>query len=961
MPDLLHGLRTAVADRYTVERELGHGGMAVVFLAQDLKHHRPVAIKVLRPELAAALGADRFLREIQIAARLTHPHILSLHDSGEAAGFLFYVMPYVAGESLRDRLNREKQLPVDEALHIAVQVTSALDYAHGHDVVHRDIKPENILLAGHEVLVADFGIARAITAAGGAQLTSTGMAVGTPAYMSPEQGAGESHVDGRSDLFSLGCVLYEMLAGTPPFVGPTAQAIQARRLTDPVPPLRTVRETVPAGVEQAIVRALAKVPADRFATPLQFGEALTLGVTATRTARRISRRTVGLIGAAAAAAAAVGAVLFSRSRTPRELDANLVAVAPFDVLATATLWHEGMADVLSPKLDGAGALRTVSPRIVVSRWHSRADRGSAADLGRATGARLVVFGQVVGTEGDSVRVTASLLDVASGAIVGEEIEVRAGGDQIDLLSDSLMVGLLRELGRTRPLGAVRFASIGSTSLPALKSFLQGEQYFRRQGWDSALAYYGRAIAHDSNFALALRRFWLTQWYNGESQDSVALAYARRAGALNHGLAPRESLLVAADSQWGVLLDWRRFPEGQWAHRLRVLAILEQAARRYPDDPEVWFELGEARVHFGSELGYTFRQMLDAFDHAIAADSGFAPAYITHNIPLALSLGDTAAVRRYEAGYQALPATARGSPSIGLEPRLMDPRQARSHEMDSTLDALSGDTLRAYLDEFIRSPDATETAIQLGRRLVARKGAGRGPIDTLEARQVLAYALAYRGHLREAYALAGTDQPTFLFADLALLGVVPAETVATVLAHRLLSYRGRDVLAALPWWANRHDAASLRRSVQLGDSLARPSSMKQNHWFWRCLAGAASAYLVLARSDTADALRRFAALGDSIAYPMYVRLTEAQLLAAQGREREAAVLLQPDYLDEPVPREVFRYLVRARVAERLGQRDQAIPAYQLVASLWRNADPELQPFVAEARAALRRLSAERVEP
>src|SRR5712691_9101040 len=222
-------LQAALADRYALERELGRGGMATVYLARDLRHGRPVAIKVLRPEIAATLGPERFLREIDTAARLTHPHILPLHDSGEAAGFLFYVMPYVEGESLRDRLSREKQLPLGDALQIAREVADALSYAHSHDVVHRDIKPENILFEAGHAVVTDFGIARAITAAGGETLTGTGIAVGTPAYMSPEQLAGGEHVDGRTDVYSLGCVLYEMLAGEPPFTGPTAQAIQARK------------------------------------------------------------------------------------------------------------------------------------------------------------------------------------------------------------------------------------------------------------------------------------------------------------------------------------------------------------------------------------------------------------------------------------------------------------------------------------------------------------------------------------------------------------------------------------------------------------------------------------------------------------------------------------------------------------------------------------------------------------
>ena len=273
MPDPLADLKAALAGRYTIERELGRGGMATVYLVHDLKHGRPVAVKVLRPDLAAALGPGRFLREIEIAARLTHPNILPLHESGEADRFLYYVMPYVEGESLRARLVRERQLRLDEALATARDVADALSYAHSHDVVHRDIKPENILLASDHALVADFGIARAITAAGGERLTETGLSVGTPGYMSPEQASGSSHLDGRSDQYSLACVVYEMFAGEPPYTGPTRQAIIAKQLTEPLPHLGTVR-AVPRTVEAALTRALAKVPADRYLTVSGFAEAL---------------------------------------------------------------------------------------------------------------------------------------------------------------------------------------------------------------------------------------------------------------------------------------------------------------------------------------------------------------------------------------------------------------------------------------------------------------------------------------------------------------------------------------------------------------------------------------------------------------------------------------------------------------------------------------------------------------
>ena len=266
MSGLLGRLQVALAERYKIEREIGRGGMATVFLAEDLKHRRPVALKVVSPDLAASLGTDRFLREIEIAARLTHPHILSLQDSGEADGMLYYVMPYVEGESLRGRLNRERQLPLDDALRISREVADALDYAHGRDVLHRDIKPENILFQSGHAVVSDFGIARAIRVAGVKRVTGTGIAVGTPGYMSPEQAGGVEQLDGRSDLYSLACVLYEMLAGDPPFTGWSAQAILARQAIEPVPRLRAVRDTVPEWLEQVVAKALAKAPADRFAT-----------------------------------------------------------------------------------------------------------------------------------------------------------------------------------------------------------------------------------------------------------------------------------------------------------------------------------------------------------------------------------------------------------------------------------------------------------------------------------------------------------------------------------------------------------------------------------------------------------------------------------------------------------------------------------------------------------------------
>ena len=274
MSDPVVRLNTALKGRYAIERELGEGGMATVYLADDIKHERKVALKVLKPELAAVVGAERFLAEIKTTANLQHPHILPLFDSGDADGFLFYVMPHVEGESLRERLDREHQLPVDDAVRIASDVAEALEYAHGHGVIHRDIKPANILIQAGRPVIADFGIALAVAQAGAGRITETGLSLGTPHYMSPEQATGDRDVDPRSDVYALGCVLYEMLAGQPPFSATTAQAVLVKILTADAPSITSERRTVPPHVGHALARALEKLPADRFTSAAEFAAAL---------------------------------------------------------------------------------------------------------------------------------------------------------------------------------------------------------------------------------------------------------------------------------------------------------------------------------------------------------------------------------------------------------------------------------------------------------------------------------------------------------------------------------------------------------------------------------------------------------------------------------------------------------------------------------------------------------------
>jgi len=961
--DLLARLQAALGHRYTIERELGRGGMATVYLAADLKHHRRVAIKVLKPELAAALGPDRFLREIETAARLNHPHILPLHDSGQAGGSLYYVMPYIEGESLRDRLEREGPLPLEDALRITRDVTSALSYAHGHDVVHRDIKPENILLSGGEAVVADFGIARAITAAAAGTLTETGIAIGTPGYMSPEQATESERLDGRSDIYSLGCMLYEMLAGEPPYTGANARSVIAKQLTDPVPSVRRLRDTIPPAIDGAVSKALAKAPADRFVTAAQFAEALTPSVTGPVRLRLTARR----ILAAGAVTAAVGALVLTvirwRAGVGPVLDPNLVAVAPFDVLdPKLDLWHEGLVDVLSRNLDGAGPLRTVSPTVVVRRWSGRADPTSAEELGRRTGARLTVFGNIVGAGLDTVRISASILDAASGNVVAQ-VERRDLTARMDRLSDSLTVALLRELGQTRPIAAVRLSSFGSTNLSALREFLRGEHFFRALALDSALAHYRDAIAADSTFAPALRRIYQVLWWQGH-QDSLWVTYAFRAAALNHHLAPRESLLVTIDSLAAAIngAHWQRATgTAVWNEGQRLYRTLEEATRRYPEDPEIWYNLGEARYHFGFGPGgsATQRQIREAMDRAIALDSGFAPAIVSHTIECALRSQDVAAAQRYTRAYLALGRAADFFPVVAYIEDQLEADRSAGRQGDSILAAMSGEQLLNTWFTLSGWPDTAEVDVSVARRLTEPRGVPIAGGDSSLAAVQLAYTLSYRGHLREALLAGGSQRPPWLVVEAALVGTIRPDSAGSEFARWLRDganwFGLDDTPLALPWWTTRKDTLALLAFLRRADEIERPAPGRGRAELWKYH----NPLLDWRHSAASDALDRFLALPDSLCpYCEDQRLISAQLLEARGREREAASLLDREIGHSPPSFwEPFWALERARVNERLGNRAKALAGYSFVAAVWMHAESELQPYVAEARAAVTRLSAE----
>ena len=484
--DQLARLQAALTGRYTIEHELGRGGMATVYLAQDLRHGRPIALKVLRPELAAALGPGRFLREIEIAARLTHPNILPLHDSGDAGGLLYYVMPYVDGESLRSRLAREGPLPLDQALEIAREVASALGYAHEHGVVHRDIKPENVLLESGHAVVADFGVARAVWELAGDRLTETGIAVGSPAYMSPEQAGAEERLDGRSDIYALGCVLYEMLVGEPPFTGPTPRAVAAKHLRQSVPSARITRPGVPAAVDRVIRTALAKVPADRFSDAAHFAAAL--AACAGQPGRRLApRRWTGVV-VAAALTVAVGRWAWARwSGSPSlpvpaaRLDPTHVAVLYFEDLSEGrTLRHVagGLTEDLIDQLGQVDALRVISSSGVAAYRERSVPLDSIA---RTLGVGTIVTGSV-GRSADRLRVAVRLIDAANGNQLRSQTLERPWGDLFvlrDAVAQQVSRFLREELGQEVQLRQRR-AATGSVAAWELV------QRAQRQ-WDDARA------------------------------------------------------------------------------------------------------------------------------------------------------------------------------------------------------------------------------------------------------------------------------------------------------------------------------------------------------------------------------------------------------------------------------------------------------------------------------------------
>ena len=951
MTDILERLRAALGERYAIERQAGEGGMATVWLARDLKHGREVAVKVLRPELGASIGTDRFLREIELAAKLQHPHIVPVYDSGAAQGVLYYVMPFVEGESLRDRLRRDGTLPIEEAQRYLQEVASALAYAHQRGIVHRDIKPENIMLSGGVAVVTDFGIARAMEA-GSENLTGIGMAIGTPAYMSPEQATAGDDVDARSDQYSLACVYYEMLTGKQPFTGPTAKAVMAQSLTGPRPKASASRQGLPPGLDAALARGLASEPSERFPTISGFAEA---AAQAANGGRRLSTPLLAGIGGLVLLLA-VGAWWLGRStaNSPVVKEAERIAILPFTASGPGVdVLGEGMVDLLATNLDAVGGISVVEPRRVLAEWRKKGgallDLDGSLEVGRDVGAEAVVLGSIVGT-GNSVRLAADLYAKDGTRLARAQQEGHP--DSVLALVDRLSVALLQDVWRSQePIPSLRVAALTTSSVPALRAYLDGERHYRRAEWDSAQAAFEEAIAQDSTFALAHYRMALTLGWNGgygsERDRQASDAAARHAARLPE----RERALLG-----GYRLFSGRDPS--------AADTLLRIAAANPADVDTWYLLGEARFHSRSVRGWTIEELYAPFDSVLALDSTLTPASI-HPFHLAVGTRDSLRFRRYAATVSggaspayaaAVDATRRmvwggsvteaesvtvarssiGAFAVVLASR-WDPRITPERLIDGLgrLMPMSGNANLASQIPFLRA----FLLVGLGR-----VAAFDTVVDSLYA---VAPQLARNVELGPLFM--GAAPPGWREARaVRFLGAVPEGPFVAALQATVRLQRGEHA-----------------RALRISDSLiALPVARFGGDDRWQDLARALRGWALLSTGDTVAGvaqmragLRLLSDWNNFLTGP--VRLVFARALTARPETRAEGVALLRNGFDGDIGLLGPAMYELGRAEELAGNRANAAEAYAQFIRLWADADSFLQPQVAEARLGLQRVTGEPV--
>ncbi len=833
MADTLDRLKTALQDRYAIERELGAGGMATVYLAEDLKLHRKVALKVLRPELASALGPDRFLQEIDIAAKLTHPHILGLHDCGEADGFLYYVMPYVEGQSLRDKLAKEGELPITEAVRILRDVVDALSHAHKHSVVHRDIKPDNVMLTERHALVTDFGVAKAVSEATGRhQLTTEGVALGTPAYMAPEQAAADPHIDHRADIYAVGAVAYELLTGRPPFTGTTQQEILASHVTKAVESVTEHRDSVPPALAELVMRCLKKKPADRWQTAeglLPQLEALVTpsgGVTPTGTmpVRQFAKRRWMMVGGMVAVAAVAAVLLGVLVRGPTSTTTHprtAVAVLPFENLSaeeSRAYFASGLHTELVTQLAKVTAVKVIGRTSVLGYAGTTKP---LTQIGDELGVGSIVEGSVQ-VEGSRLRVNVQLIDAARDEPIWAERYDRTLDDAFEIQSE-VAQRVVTAVGAALTETEVNaIAAAPTENAEAYRLYLQGKDYTNRPGrlhrdLEAAQQLYERALMMDPNFALA----------------HAALSYV-------HG----SQYWYAYD------LDTSRV-EQMWEEA-------EVAQQLAPELPEVRLAIGMA--HYRSR---DFRKALEELTVAVDALPGSATLWN--------SIGLTH--RRLGNWDEVFAASDR---AIELDPRSADVLQDLGGETYLELHRYD-EAIAASNRALVLAPDLAVAELIKARAYVL----SQGQLDTL------------RVLLDNGPQTFGTYGSSALWsARLALWGRRPDALLALLGEPELVTFEARDAYEPgllLAGWAHELSGDSIEADWTFRGALRQlDSALSELPKDWRVHAARGLVLAVLGRRR--EALREANWLKESIVYldahdgP---RLTEARAL----------IFAQSGFLDE----------------------------------------------------------------
>ena len=965
----LDRVRAALKDDYEIREELGSGGMATVFLARDIKHDRLVAVKVFRPELAVALGSSRFLREIEVIARLNHPHILPLFDSGEADGLFYYVMPRVEGESLRDRLRRDGQLEIEEAIAITEQVADALGYAHSHNVVHRDIKPENIMLSGEHASVTDFGIARAIDEAAAERLTETGLVIGTPAYMSPEQASGSSQVDGRSDVYSLGCVLFELLVGEPPFTGPTPQAILARQALETIPSVRVTRSATPEHVETAVRRALGKVPADRFRTAGAFAEALRSGRSRRWRAyippwaRSISKWAAALMSVVAVAVTAVVGVRFLTGPGDELTgDPTLMAVMPFrasGTVDTTIIKPEELVGHLQSRFSGVGGPRVLDPALVLPAWQDAGgSRGAgisernARRLARDFGAGLVLMGSIHGSSG-TLSLNAFVVEASGGRELARAERVSAPSDSLASLLDRLAVELLLRLaGEDR-----RLNRLIDVQLPAIRAYVAGRLLFEAGHYAQAMEYFEEALRADSTFAMAglahedaLRATgvdgygsgWSVAYAHSEQLDSADQRYLRY-------LIP-DSLFSNIRGWASLVVDYPDFWEA--SYRLGA-SLFEYGHLVERDDPD-----GQARA---------------AFLNVLEVRPDFVPA-LEQLLDLSATTGDLAEVQRISLGLlsaDTLPDRAdyvRWLAGTLLQDSVLlgDVRDRLADLQPSVLDAIAGTAqmLGVGIDEATEALDARRArasdiydfwdvvtkqrglALNLGRPAEGREAVAEDPL-TLPMKELF--------YVIEALAWDGNSA---LAAEAAAIG---AARLAQGDRYRE-PVRAMDLCTVRLWRLSQGDTVGLQNAIETLSSSDLPSQYSAASYITVCesILDARLAFLsdrpdAVETLDRLDALMRMGPAANSHLFAAG-NLTVALLREQQGdiEGALAAVRRRTFHPRDGVTGLTTLLREEGRLAALLGERDAAISAYRHYLALRYDPEPSLVSQVAGVAAELNRL-------